>query len=132
MMMLMRPRILSLRNSLTAAVLIRRLPFPAIGAGVCWLLYFGMSYLLSFVRDAGFAGEIVSETLFSVIISGLFLFLILSNIITALSSFYLSKDVAFFLSKPVPLPAILRLKFFESRLASAGMGGGLLPAGLFG
>ncbi len=120
-MLLMRPRFLSLKNSLTAGILLRRLPFIAIGAAFCWSLYLGMDYLLTFIRDAGFAGEIISESLFSMIFSGLFFFLILSGIVTSLSSFYMSADIRFFLSKPIPLTCVLRLKLSEALLDSSWM-----------
>ena len=48
-------------------------------------------------------------------------FLIMSNIITAISSFYLSKDIPLLLSKPVEIRDILRLKTFEAFMNSSWM-----------
>ena len=48
-------------------------------------------------------------------------FLILSSIITAISSFYLSKDIQLLLSKPVEIRDILRLKTFEAFMNSSWM-----------
>ena len=48
-------------------------------------------------------------------------FLIMSNIIAAISSFYLSKDIPLLLSKPVEIRDILRLKTFEAFINSSWM-----------
>jgi hypothetical protein len=52
---------------------------------------------------------------------GLTGFLVLSNIITAISSFYLSKDIPFLLTKPVADRDILRLKALETVMNSSWM-----------
>lgn len=118
---LIKPKILSMKNSMSVKVMLKRSPFIALGIGFWILLYLGMYKTLSFVRSLGFPGEILSAKLFSMIFFGLTGFLILSNVITAISSFYLSKDIPFLLTKPVTLRDIIRLKFFETFLNSSWM-----------
>src|SRR5450759_5201898 len=119
--LLILPRVLSLRNSVTAGTALRKLPILVVGALFWWLLYLGTIHLLTFVRDMGIPGEILSEKLFSVILSGLFGFLLLSSVITALSSYYLAKDIPFFLSRPVEIMDLQWLKMVDTILNSSWM-----------
>ena len=73
------------------------------------------------MRGIEFFGEILSRKLFSMTFFSLLGFLILSSIITAISSFYLSKDIPLLLSKPVEIRDILRLKTFEAFMNSSWM-----------
>lgn len=119
--LLILPRVLSLRNSVTAGTALRKLPILVVGALFWCLLYLGTIHLLTFVRDMGIPGEILSEKLFSVILSGLFGFLLLSSVITALSSYYLAKDIPFFLSRPVEIMDLQWLKMVDTILNSSWM-----------
>ncbi|MHB8883220.1 MAG: putative ABC transporter permease subunit [Thermodesulfovibrionales bacterium] len=118
---LLQPKVLSLKNTLTARVVLRRAPFIAAGIGFWILLYLGTSRALSFIREIAFLGEMLSAKLLSMIFFSLTGFLILSNVITALSSFYLSKDLPFLLTKPVEVRDVLRLKALETCLNSSWM-----------
>ncbi|MBI4685068.1 MAG: hypothetical protein HY755_07695 [Nitrospirae bacterium] len=120
-LLLLKPKFLSLKNSISAKVVIRRLPFIAIGIGFWILFYIGTYKVLSYIREIDFFGEMLSRKLFSMTFFSLFGFLILSNIITAISSFYLSKDIPFLLSKPVEIRDIMRLKTPESFMNSSWM-----------
>ncbi|MDP3111885.1 MAG: hypothetical protein Q8M71_07275 [Thermodesulfovibrionales bacterium] len=125
--LLLKPRILSLKNSLNTRIVMRRLPFVAIGAGFWILFYIGTYKVLAYVRGIEFLGEMLSRKLFSMTFFSLLGFLILSNIITAISSFYLSRDIPFFLSKPIEMRDILRLKSFETILNSSWMVMSFIP-----
>lgn len=105
----------------------RRLPFVAIGAGFWILFYIGTYKVLDYVRGIEFLGEMLSGKLFSMTFFSLFGFLILSNIITAISSFYLSRDIPFLLSKPIEMRDIIRLKSFETILNSSWMVMSFIP-----
>lgn len=118
---LIEPKILSLKNSINTKIVLRRLPFIAIGIGFWILFYIGTYKVLSYVRGIEFFGEILSKKLFSMTFFSLMGFLILSNIITAISSFYLSKDIPFLISMPIEMRDIIRLKSFESILNSSWM-----------
>ena len=79
------------------------------------------------MRGIEFFGEILSRKLFSMTFFSLLGFLIMSNIITAISSFYLSKDIPLLLSKPVEIRDILRLKTFEAFMNSSWMALSFMP-----
>jgi ABC-2 type transport system permease protein len=115
----LRQKILMLRNSFTLGGLMRRLPFILLGAGLWLLLYFGTCRVLSFLRVTGTFGEILSEKLLSLVLSGVAVFLLISTVITSLSSFYLSRDIPFLRARPVETGDILKLKSFESVLLSS-------------
>ncbi len=115
------PKIISLKNSITLKVFLKRLPFLFIGLTFWILFYIGSYEAISFIRNVYFFGEILSKKFFSIIFFSLSIFLILSNIITALSSFYLSKDIPFLISMPVKTHAILKAKSIETIINSSWM-----------
>ncbi|OGW57204.1 MAG: hypothetical protein A2Z09_06305 [Nitrospirae bacterium RBG_16_43_8] len=126
-LLLLKPKLLLLKNSINTQVVLRRLPFIAIGI-VFWLLfYIGTYKVLTYVRGIEFFGEILSRKLFSMTFFSLFGFLILSSIITAISFFYLSKDIPLLLSKPVEIRDILRVKTFEAFMNSSWMALSFMP-----
>ena len=118
---LLLPKVLSMKNSLSTRVVLKRSPFIAIGIGFWILLYIGTFKVLSFIRGIDFFGEVLSAKLLSMTFFGLTGFLILSNIITAISSYYLSKDIPFLLAKPITTGDIIRLKWLETFLNSSWM-----------
>jgi len=120
-MLLLNTKFLSLKNSVNARVVLKRLPFILIGLGFWVLFYVGTYKVLSYVREIIFFGEILSKKLFSMTFFSLLGFLILSSIITAISSFYLSKDIPLLLSKPVKIKDILRLKALDAFANSSWM-----------
>ncbi len=121
LLLLLSPKILSIRNSFTLKAFLKRLPFFLIGL-LFWLgFYIGTFKVLEFIRGIVFFGEILSKKLLSIAFFSLGIFLILSNIITALSSFYISKDIPFLMSKPIRIRHILRLKTVETITSSSWM-----------
>lgn len=118
---LVQPRILALRHSLTRKTVLRRLPLIVIGAGFWLFLYWITLQVLTYVRGIAVFGEVLSSRLFSLVFFSLTGFLILSNIITSLSSFYLSRDIPFLLSKPVHIRDIISLKTLETIFNSSWM-----------
>lgn len=92
-----------------------------IGAGFWWLFYAGTLKLLTYVRSIEIFGEILSEKLYSMTFFSLTGFLALSNVITALSSFYMSNDLPFLLTKPIRIGDIIRVKTFDTVLNSSWM-----------
>lgn len=124
---LLLPKLLSLKNSLSVRVMLKRAPFFTIGLGFWVLLFLGTFNSLTFIRTIDFFGEVLSAKLFSMIFFGLTGFLILSNVITAISSFYLSKDIPFLLTKPVSIKDIIRLKSVETFLNSSWMVMSFIP-----
>ena len=120
-LLLLKQWILSLKNSVDTRNVLRRAPFIVLGIAIWVLLYAGTHKVLAVIRDIEYFGDALSGRFFSLIFFSLTGFLILSNIITSLSSFYLSRDIPFLLSKPIQIKDILRMKAFESVLNSSWM-----------
>jgi ABC-2 type transport system permease protein len=119
--LLLSPKIKSFKNSINLKALLKRLPFIGIGL-IFWLIFYIGSYeVLNFIRSLQFLGEILSQKLLSVAFFSLCIFLLLSTIITALSSLYISKDIPFLMSKPIEVKEILRMKTVETIVSSSWM-----------
>ena len=126
-LLLLEPKIMSIRNSLTLKALLKRLPFLLIGF-LLWIGFYEGTYrVLEFIRGMPFFGEILSRKLLSITFFSLTVFLILSNVITALSAFYMSKDVPLLMSKPVATKYIIRLKTIETITSSSWMVFSFMP-----
>ncbi len=120
-LLLLSPKIKSVKNSLNHKVVVKRLPFLCIGI-LFWAGFYISSFeVLSFIRSFEFLGEILSKKLLSIAFFSLGIFLLLSTTITALSSFYTSKDISFLMSKPIEIKEILRLKAIETVISSSWM-----------
>jgi ABC-2 type transport system permease protein len=117
----LKQRLFMIRNSFTFGGLMKRLPFIILGLGFWLFLYMGTYKALSFLREIGIFGEILSERLLSLVLFVIAGFLALSTVITSLSSFYLSRDIPFLLANPLETSDIIRLKSFESVLLSSWM-----------
>jgi ABC-2 type transport system permease protein len=119
--LLLKPVFLSLRNSMDAGTVLRRLPLAVMGAVFWGLLYFATYRLLGIIKGIDFFGEMLAERLFSMTFFSLAGFLVLSNIIASISSFYLSRDIPFLLARPLRVHDILRFKTFMTLLNSSWM-----------
>ncbi len=121
LLLFLRQRLLAIRNTLSFRVFLRRLPFIGLGIGFWALFYLGSIKTLGYLKGLGFIGDAVSERLLAMIFFSLTGFLAMSNIITGLSSFYLSREIPFLLSKPIEVRQIISLKTFETVLNSSWM-----------
>jgi ABC-2 type transport system permease protein len=118
---------LSLKNSLNRRLVIKRLPILAIALLFWALLYIGTYKGLYYIRAIEFLGETLSLRLISMVFFSLMGFLFLSNLITAISSFYLSKDIGFLRALPVGVRGILTVKTVETILDSSWMVMSFIP-----
>jgi ABC-2 type transport system permease protein len=126
-LLLLSPKIKSLRNTLSLKAFLKKLPFLCIGL-IFWLLfYIGSFEVLTFIRSIEFLGEELSRKLLSMTFFSLNIFLVLSNTITALATFYISKDTYFLMSKPIDIREILNLKTIETLMSSSWMVISFLP-----
>jgi ABC-2 type transport system permease protein len=91
------------------------------------VLYIGTHRALSFIRGVEFMGEANAERFVSMVFFSLMGFLFLSNLITAISSFYLSKDLPFLRTTPLGVGDILDAKAVETVLDSSWMVLGFIP-----
>ncbi|MBI5100838.1 MAG: hypothetical protein HZB33_03215, partial [Nitrospirae bacterium] len=120
-LVLLSPHLISLKNSVTPSMLLKRTPFIIIGGGLWAALYFGSINLLKFLRALGFSGDVISMKLLSMVFFSLTVFLLLSNVITAVSAFYMSKDLPLLLSKPVEEDSLRTYKTVEAIVQSSWM-----------
>jgi ABC-2 type transport system permease protein len=118
---------LALRNSLSRRVVIKRLPVLAVALLFWILLYIGTYKGLSYVRAIEFLGDTLSGRLISMVFFSLMGFLFLSNLITAISSYYLSKDLGFLMASPLGVREILLVKAVETIMDSSWMVLGFIP-----
>ncbi len=91
-------------------------------AAVFWLVAFGILYrVLRYFQAVEDIGDLLAAKLFGLILLTFFGVLFLSNIITALSTFFLSRDLELFLSAPSDWLHLYLTKLFETLLHSSWM-----------
>src|SRR6202521_5936149 len=90
--------------------------------GVFWTFVFGMLYrLLSYFRGIPEIGALLAGKLLAVMFVSLFGILILSNVVTALSSFFLAKDLDLLVAAPVDWLRLYGAKLLETAAHSSWM-----------
>lgn len=115
------PKFLSFKNSLGTKKILGRLPIALIGI-VFWLfIYIIFSKVLIYFKGIEVFGDILSAKLLSMVFLCFFSLLIMSSIITALSTFYLSRDLELILDKPVDIKKIHSARFAETFFVSSWM-----------
>ncbi len=87
-----------------------------------WALLYGISFkVLAYFRTIEGLGDLLAIRLLSMVLLTFFSILLFSNIVTALSTFYLSGELDILLSSPVPVHTIYRAKFVETIIDSSWM-----------
>ena len=87
-----------------------------------WAFIFGvLTQLLRYFKGVPEIGELLAGKLLGLVLIGFFAILLLSNIITALSSFFLAKDLDLLVSGPVDWLNLYLAKLFETLLHSSWM-----------
>ena len=95
--------------------------FTAIG-GVFWLMVFGLLYrLLRYFRGIPEIGALLAGKLLAITLLSLLGILILSNVVTALSSFFLAKDLDLLVAAPVDWLRLYGAKLLETTIHSSWM-----------
>ncbi len=91
--------------------------------GLCfWALLFAVSYkVLAYFRTIEGLGDLLAIRLLSMILLTFFSILLFSNIVTALSTYYLSGELDIFHSSPISIEQIYRAKFIETLSDSSWM-----------
>jgi ABC-2 type transport system permease protein len=121
---LLSPKLLSARArplGKTENRLGRLVLFTAIG-GVFWLLVFGLLYrLLRYFKGIPEIGALLAGKLLALTLLSLLGILILSNIVTALSSFFLAKDLDLLVAAPVDWLRLYGAKLLETTIHSSWM-----------
>ncbi len=124
MLTLLIPRFYAARNRLT-----RHSPGDGLKTFVLlllgtafWAFLFTVAYrVLVYFRTVEGLGDLLALRLLSMVLLTFFSILLFSNIVAALSTYYLSGELEILHAAPVPLPDIYRAKFFETVLDSSWM-----------
>src|SRR5688572_4713668 len=99
----------------------RLLLFTAIG-GAFWLMVFGLLYrLLNYFRGIPEIGALLAGKLLGITFLSLLGILVLSNVVTALSSFFLAKDLDLLVAAPVDWLRLYGAKLLETTVHSSWM-----------
>jgi ABC-2 type transport system permease protein len=123
-MLLLTPRYNAVRNRLT-----RLAPGDGLKTTVLallgiafWAFLFTVSYrVLSYFRTIEGLGDLLALRLLSMVLLTFFSILVFSNIVTSLSTFYISGELEILLSAPVRIQNIYRAKYIETILDSSWM-----------
>jgi ABC-2 type transport system permease protein len=126
-LVLLLPGLYALGNRFKARAVLKRLPFIFLGLGFWLFLYAGTAQVLSYVRELEFIGDILARRLFSLMFFSLMGFLFLSNLVTAISSFYLSRDLPLLRTLPIDDADILTQKTVHSIINSSWMVASFVP-----
>src|SRR6184192_2012992 len=87
-----------------------------------WAFIFGVVYrLLKYFRGVQEIGPLLAGKLLGLILVGFFSILLLSNVITALSSFFLARDLDLLVAAPVDWLKLYGAKLLETAVASSWM-----------
>jgi len=124
MFLLLSPRYYAVKNRLTKLAPGDRLrTFLLVLLGLAfWAFLYAVSYrVLSYFRTIEGLGDLLALRLLAMILLTFFSILVFSNIVTALSTFYLSGELDILLSAPVRIETIYRAKFIETIIDSSWM-----------
>jgi ABC-2 type transport system permease protein len=89
-----------------------------------WTAVFGVAYrVLRYMRDVPDLGTLLAGKVLSVILLAFLSILLLSNVITALSTFFLAKDLDLLVGAPVAWPRLYLAKLSETIVHSSWMVG---------
>ncbi len=87
-----------------------------------WAFLFVVSYrVLSYFRTVEGLGDLLALRLLSMVLLTFFSILVFSNVVTSLSTFYLSGELEILHSAPVRIESIYRAKFVETLIDSSWM-----------
>jgi ABC-2 type transport system permease protein len=90
--------------------------------GMFWAFVFGVLYkLLQYFKGVQEIGPLLAGKLLGLMLVSFFSILLLSNVITALSSFFLAKDLDMLVSAPVNWLTLYGAKLFETVVTSSWM-----------
>jgi len=114
------PRILATRNALRRRPL--RAGMLALLTAAFWVGTFLLfTQTLRFFQTISALGPVLTQRLLVMIFVSFFAILLISNVVTALTTFYLSADVRFLLVAPVTRRRLHQARFIETLVASSWM-----------
>jgi ABC-2 type transport system permease protein len=117
---LLSPRLLAARNALARAPM--RALLLALVTALFWVGSFVfLERTLSYFQSITALGPLLTQRLLVMLLVSFFAILVLSNIITALSTFYLAADLRLLLAAPVSYRRLHQARFIETMVASSWM-----------
>jgi ABC-2 type transport system permease protein len=122
--LLLRPKWLTARSraaTTTSGGGARWLVVAVLTIAFWWAVYAVLARVLRYLRDIPDLGPLLAGKLLGMILIGFFGILLLSNVITALSSFFLARDLDLLVGSPVPWPALYGAKLIETLINSSWM-----------
>src|SRR5579862_9481972 len=99
----------------------RWLAILVFGSAFWWGIYAVLARLLRYFRNVPDLGPLLAGKLLSMILVGFFGILLLSNIITALSTFFLARDLDLLVAAPVRWRTLYAAKLVETLINSSWM-----------
>ncbi len=121
---LLRPRLLGARNTWRAADTRTRAAYAVFGlmglafwAGLFWFLHF----IIGGFHTVEVFGPLLTRKLLEILLISLFMMLCFSNVVTALSTFFLSDDLELLLALPIPRPVLHYARLAETAVQSSWM-----------
>lgn len=99
----------------------RWLVLALLAAGFWWSVYAVLARVLRYLRDIPDLGPLLAGKLLGMILAGFFGILLLSNVITALSSFFLARDLDLLVASPTPWLSLYVAKLIETVVNSSWM-----------
>ncbi len=124
LILLLRPGFLGFKNRLSrthGAGLKKPLFMGGLGLVFGLVLFVLSARVLVYFQSVEMIGDLLAKELLSMVFLTFFSLLIFSNIITALSTLYLSKDLQFCHSAPVPVEVLFAARAFSTFLNSSWM-----------
>ena len=121
---LLKPRFLAFKKGRSGPASTRNARLLLLGSiGLAfWGGTFAVFYrVLTYFQGVEGLGDILAHKLLSMVIMTFFVLLVFSSVITALSKFYLSRDLILVHSMPVPAAKIFLARFLESSIDSSWM-----------
>ncbi|HEX9022096.1 MAG TPA: hypothetical protein VF903_12640 [Nitrospirota bacterium] len=124
MLLLLTPRYHAIRNRLTRLAPgdgLKTAALGLLGLGF-WAFLYGVSYrVLTYFKTIEGLGDLLALRLLSMVLLTFFSILLFSNVVTSLSTFYLSGDLGILLSSPVKTETIYLSKLVETLADSSWM-----------
>ncbi len=124
MLLLLTPRYHAIKNRLTRLAPgdgLKTTVLGLLGLGF-WAFMYGISFkVLSYFRTIEGLGDLLALRLLSMVLLTFFSILVFSNIVTSLSTFYLSGELDILHSVPIRTENIFRAKFIETIIDSSWM-----------
>jgi len=122
--LLLQPKWLTIRNrasTYSPGRGARWFAIAGVSAGFWWGVYAVLARILRYLRDIPDLGPLLAGKLLGMILIGFFGILLLSNVITALWTFFLARDLDLLVASPVPWPALYTAKVIETLVNSSWM-----------